>query len=73
MKNAPPTNHAAGFGRGGAGLRVHQAVVSRHDHEDRVGSIREQDDGFEQPAPPESAEKATPKNPPTIAWFACIM
>ena len=35
MKNAPPLNHAARFGRRGAGWRVHPAVVGRHDHEDR--------------------------------------
>ena len=64
MKNAPPLNHAARFGRRGAGWRVHPAVVGRHDHEDRVGPIREQDDGSEEPAPFEGAEKGDDSEKP---------
>ena len=52
------------YGCGGAGWRVHQAVVGRQDHEDRVGPIREQDDGSEQPAPLESAQKGNDPEEP---------
>ena len=63
MKNAPPPDHAARFSRGGAGWRI-QAVVGRHDHKDRVGPIREQDDGSEEPAPFEGAEKSADSEKP---------
>ena len=56
MKNAPPPDHAARFGRGGLYRRVHQTAVSRHDHEDCLGPICEQDHGSEQPTPVEGAE-----------------
>ena len=37
-------------------LCLDQAAIGRHNHEDRVWLICEQDDGSEQPAPLESAE-----------------
>ena len=57
MENAPPPNHAARFSRGTARRCVHQAAIGRHDHEDRVGPIYQQDAGSEQPTPLEAAEK----------------
>src|SRR6516164_11602975 len=60
----PTAQSAARFGRGGAGWRVHQAVVGRHDYKDRVGPICEQDDGSEQPAQLESAEKGNDSEKP---------
>ena len=56
MKNAPPPDHAARFGRGGLCRRVHQTAVGRHDHEYCVGPICEQDHGSKQPTPVEGAE-----------------
>ena len=57
MKNTPPPDHASCFSRRGTRRCVHQAVIGRHDHDDRVGPIYEQDHGAEQPTPFEGAEK----------------
>jgi hypothetical protein len=58
MKGSPPLKQAARFGRRGLRRRVHQIAVGRHDHEDRVGPVCEQDRGSEQPTPVEGAECA---------------
>ena len=39
-----------------SGRRVHQTAVGRHDHEDRVGPVCEQDHGSQQRTPIEGAE-----------------
>jgi hypothetical protein len=41
-------------------------VVGRHDHDDRVGPIYQQDGRAEQPAPLMLKKATTPKNPPTM-------
>jgi hypothetical protein len=56
MKSTPALEHAARFGRGGLRRRVHETPVGRHDDEDRVRPICEQDDGSEQPTPVEGAD-----------------
>jgi hypothetical protein len=58
MQSAPSLEHAARFGRGRLGRRVHETPVGRHNHEARVRPICQQHDGFEQPAPVEGGEKA---------------
>jgi hypothetical protein len=65
MENAPPPDYSTRFGRGGSWWRVHQAAVGRHDYKDRVGPICEQDDGSEQPAPLEDAEKGNAPEEPS--------
>ena len=71
MEKPPLPNHAARFGGGRLRRRVHEMTIGRHDKEDRVGPICEQDQGPEQPAPFEGAEKRD--EPPTTARLACIM
>jgi hypothetical protein len=51
MENTPPPDHASCIGRDGLGRRVHETAVGRHNHEDRVGPICEQDQGTEEPTP----------------------
>ena len=50
-------DQAARFSRGTARRRVHQAAIGRHDHEDRVGPIYQQDGASEQPSLLKGAEK----------------
>ena len=64
MKETPPSDHAARFSRGGARRRIHQAAIDRHDHNDRVGPIYEQDGGSEQPTPLEGGEKGNDPEEP---------
>jgi hypothetical protein len=57
MESAPSFEHVARFSRGDLRRRVmRRLLVGMITHEDRVGPIREQDDGSEQPAPVEGAE-----------------
>src|ERR1700736_6084138 len=65
MENTPLLEHAARFGRGGLWRRVHETVVRRRDHEQRVRPICEQDDGAEQPTPVEGAEISEQPEKPT--------
>ena len=46
-------------------LCLDQAAIGRHNHEDRVWLICEQDDGSEQPAPLESAENGNAPEEPS--------
>ena len=46
-------------------LCLDQAAIGRHNHDDRVGLICEQDDGSEQPAPLESAENGNAPEEPS--------
>jgi len=62
MESTPPLEHAALFSPGGLRQRVHKTPVGPHDHEDRVGPICEQKDGYEQPTPIERALAAVPRN-----------
>src|SRR5262249_4447919 len=64
MEKPPLPNQAARFGGGSLRRRVHETAVGRHDHENRVGPICEQDHGTEQPTPIEAAEKrGEPEDP----------
>src|SRR5712691_2584977 len=65
MESAPLLEHAATFGRGALRRSVHETAVDRHDHEDRVRPICEQDDGSEQPTPVEGAKIGNEPEEPT--------
>src|SRR5260370_24170229 len=56
MESAPPLKHTPRFSRGGLRWRVHETVVRRRDHEQRVRPICEQDYGSNQPTPISGAE-----------------
>ena len=56
MECAPPLEHAAGFSCGSLWRHGHEPPVGRHDHEDRVGPICEQDYGSKHPAPVEGTQ-----------------
>ena len=64
MERPPPLDQLARFRRGGLRWRVHELPVGRHDHEDRVGPISEQDDGSKQPTPVEGAQKCNEPEEP---------
>ena len=51
VENAPLPDHWACFSRGSLWRRIHQAAVGRHNYENRVGPICEQDHGTKQPTP----------------------
>jgi len=72
MENTPPPDHATRFGRGGLRRCVHQAAVGRHDHEDRVGPICEQDHGSQQPMPVEGAEIGADSEDPVDGGKVCL-
>jgi hypothetical protein len=64
MKSTPSLEHAARFSRGGLRRRVHETPVDRHDHEDRVRPICQQDEGSEQPTPVEGAQNGNEHKEP---------